>query len=76
MHNEYFSLRPCPFCGSINIGIEQSRKVDGCGEFPLMAHVECYDCGAQTRPMIVDGYYGYTTTVADVVGAWNRSADC
>ena len=70
-----YEFRPCPFCGSTNIGIEKSRKCIAHGEVPLYAHVECYDCGAQTKPVIVDGSYGETTTEVDAVNAWNRSAN-
>lgn len=70
-----YEFRPCPFCGSTNIGIEKERRTYGHGEYPLIAYVECRDCGAHTKDFIVDGFYGETTTEADAVNAWNRSAD-
>lgn len=50
-------LEPCPFCGSLNIGITHEGSV---------RTADCKDCGTM-GPYA----YGYPTT-AQVIVAWNR----
>lgn len=49
----------------------ERRYCAGHGEFPMVGIVEC-SCGRFCKEMIVDGFYGTTTTKADVIADWNE----
>ena len=66
-------LKACPFCGSEAM-LRVSREYTG-NEGYDVAYVICLMCNARTTQVIVDGYFGATTTEEDVVKMWNRRAD-
>lgn len=63
-------LRTCPFCGGIP-SISYTTECGGHGEFYKTARVICEDCGANTRSVIIDGFYGAETIEQDAIDAWN-----
>lgn len=62
-------INPC-LCGRVPKLI-QRRETYGFGEYPLVAKLRC-ECGLTSKEFIVDGYYGTTTTVDDLVDWWNE----
>lgn len=62
------AVNPC-ICGRVP-ELVQRRETYGHGEFPLVAKL-CCDCGLTSKEFIVDGFYGTTTTVDDLIDWWN-----
>ena len=63
-------LLPCPICkheARLIIG----NPSDGYCNY-ITAFVECTHCRIQTKERHVDGYYGCTDTVNDVINDWNE----
>ncbi len=60
----------CPFCGGIP-DVKHRTECGGHGEFYKTAQVVCTECGASTRSVIIDGFYGAETTEQDAIDAWN-----
>ena len=60
-------LKPCPFCGSTNVGLRKGMFWNGA--------VHCYDCSAdvvfEAVELIAKGDYDWQTAVTD---GWNRRA--
>jgi len=53
-------LKPCPFCDSHDIGIEEERNANPC------TYIECYGCGVTTD------LYPYSE---QAIMRWNTRAD-
>lgn len=64
----------CPFCGGVP-RIIRSTSCGGHGEFYETAKVACKECGASTSSVIIDGFYGATTTEQDTIDAWNSRVE-
>ena len=64
-------LRPCPFCGN-KAELHQGHRCVAHGEYPMIAYIQCTFCNASSDELIIDGFYGYTTTVQDVADLWNK----
>lgn len=63
------NLKSCPFCGNSNVKYKESYQSDGNCSYKV-GFIVC-DCGIRTDDLIVDGYYGETTTKEDVYKIWN-----
>jgi len=59
-------LKPCPFCGSVNVSLYTAIGWTG-----DTAHVVCIDCGASSK-MIFN--YSVETAKKKAVRNWNRRA--
>ena len=65
-------IKSCPFCGSEAKYLEY-QKMDGNISYTVgMVCCDSCGCGCRTRDVIIDGYYGATTTKEDVIKLWNR----
>lgn len=64
-------LKPCPFCGGHAI-LCKEHETHELGYEIKTALVKCDCCGANTGAYYVNGVYDTTTTVQDVINAWNR----
>ena len=64
-------LKPCPFCGGAAITCKET-DFGRLGEERKAVAVKCYCCGANTGYYFINGAYGTTTTVQDVINLWNR----
>lgn len=66
-----YTVKKCPFCGG-RAEIKVFRDGDANGDDHWEAKVECTKCSGQTMRYPIDGYYGTTTTIKDVVDKWNN----
>lgn len=64
-------LKPCPFCGGHAI-LCKEHETHELGYEIKTAFVKCDCCGANTGAYYTNGVYDTTTTVQDVINAWNR----
>lgn len=63
-------IKQCPFCGG-TAKLVETTECGGHGEFYRTARVMCRECGASTKYVIIDGFYGATTSKSDAIAAWN-----
>ena len=68
-------IKPCPFCG-YKAEVKREEHSDS-GMRYAEYHVRCMNilCGAQTRPLLCDGYYGMFNTEIDAIVLWNKRAE-
>lgn len=66
------SIKSCPFCGSIAKYIEYQKQEGNLSHTVGLVCCDSAACGCRTRDVIVDGYYGVTTTKQDAIDIWNR----
>lgn len=66
-------LKPCPFCGSVNLAEESTGTSEIKGVCYQTGWIECNDCGACGKPAETND--GDTPVTYDAVReAWNRRA--
>lgn len=58
-------LKPCPFCGSDNVMVDETF-VDAQNDPYMEYEVICFDCENRTKPC---------DTAQDAIARWNRRAD-
>jgi len=75
MEYQMKELKPCPFCGSIEIQIHCKRRIGKPIEINGMKYwrVECLDCECRTRHCFDDdaGISGYKDGKELAVSIWN-----
>ena len=64
------SLRVCPICGGTAKLILRPHSDGYCSS--IVASIACSNCGLRTDDRCVDGYYGDTHIVNDIIGYWNH----
>lgn len=60
MSEEEIELKPCPFCGSTKLSIENSV----CGHGDSETFIECESCGSR-------GAGSYPTEIKEIIIKWN-----
>ena len=68
--DEELKLAPCPKCGH-EVKIHLNRENDGYCSY-ISAKIKCTNCFIQTASRCVDGYYGCTGTINDLINEWNE----
>ena len=67
---ELDDLLSCPSCKQ-KASFRISTESDGyCNH--IVANINCTNCRIQTKHRCVDGYYGSTDTIDDVINDWNN----
>lgn len=75
MNNET-KLKPCPFCGSEEIGITSFTEDDFISEYSIYGEIYCHCRGCGARGHIIDYYESddYYTAHKSAIEAWNNRA--
>lgn len=67
--DDELNLSPCPKCGH-EAKISIYTKSDGYCNY-ICANINCTHCRINTKGRCIDGYYGDTDTINDVINDWN-----
>ena len=68
--DEELIIKDCPFCGHKAILVFSSRNDPPCHY--TIGFIKCTNCRIETAPRCLDGYYGDTDTINDLLNDWNK----
>ena len=68
--DEELNIENCPFCGHKAILVFQVENDPPCHY--TTGIIKCTKCRIQTAPRCLDGYYGDTDTINDLLNDWNK----
>ena len=70
--DEELIIKDCPCCGHEAILVFGSETDPPCHY--TVGQIKCTNCRIQTASRCLDGYYGDTSTINDLLNDWNNRA--